>query len=72
MKVRSDIIFWVDKGCNRIILEEDMVKAGNSKEDFDQALSEMIDDGTLTMGRKSGYIVVTAWSPNSAEKLRNE
>ena len=70
--IKRDIIFWVDTGCNRGILEGRLVKEGHSKEDFNLSLSEMIEAGTLTLGRKSDYIVVTEWMPNAAEKLRNE
>lgn len=70
--IKRDIIFWVDTGCNKDVLEERIIKEGHFKEEFDLSLFEMIRAGTLTLGRKSNYIVVTEWMPNAAEKLRNE
>ena len=70
--IKRDIIFWVDTGCSRDLLEGQLVKEGYSKEDFDLSLFEMIEAGTLTLGLESGLIVVTEWMPNTAEKLRNE
>lgn len=70
--IKSDIIFWVDTGSCREVLESNVLKEGHSKEVFDMALYEMIADDTLVMGNKSGFIVVTDFMPNTAKKLRNE
>jgi hypothetical protein len=72
MNIREDIIFWTDTGCNKDVLENRLIKDGHSKEDFDNALTEMISENILTLGAKSSFIVVNKFMPRAAEKLRKE
>lgn len=72
MDIKKDIIFWTDTGSNKEVLKKNVMADGHSEDSFNESFDEMISDGTLVLGRKSQFVVVAEWMPNTAEKLRSE
>lgn len=76
MTTRKDIIFYIDKGLSRRALLREVERAEDvDPTEADALVDEMLADGTLTTGEMHGnkdWLVVTAFMPNMAERLRDQ
>lgn len=73
---KETITYYVDKGISQEVLEADLRGEGCSLEEAQDAINDLVADGTLTRGRTDLrdpgiWIVVTSWSPNMAATIRD-
>lgn len=70
--IKKDIIFWIDTGSDKEVLKNNIIKENHTEEAFNEAFNQMTEDKTITLGKKSNFVVVNKFMPNTAEKLSKE
>lgn len=66
------ICYHVDKGTWRSTLLTDMSGLFMSQEEAEKAIQTLVQTQVLTEGSEGKWLVVSAWSPNEAEKMRKD
>lgn len=66
----DQICYFVDKGTQRSFLLLDISSLFPSQEDAELAIQTLLQMKILTAESDGKWIVVTAWSPNKASKIR--
>jgi len=70
--MKDYVIFYIDKGCGKDYLFKQLLTHGFDKEYFENLLNDMTTNNEITIGKKSNWVVVNKFMPNSAQKLKDE